>query len=119
MAERTGRPCYGPQQMSRKPDAPSDALDVSATQAPDAVEELPVVARLAIEIRSDGSRTVARGALQDIATGQDVRIEVSAGTLIELGLQLGAQLRTQLAATVRRSLFELPRAMFRRRRDPP
>jgi hypothetical protein len=31
--------------------------------------DLPVVARLVVEIRSDGSRTVARGALEDVSSG--------------------------------------------------
>ena len=37
-----------------------------ALQAMD--EELPVVARLVIEIRSDGTRTVARGGLEQVAS---------------------------------------------------
>jgi hypothetical protein len=122
--------------MERRDDLPGDAIDVEvpptdaiapvAAGAPAPVDELPIVARLAIEIRSDGTRTVARGAMQDAASGQDVRIEVTAGTLLELGLQLGAQLRSQLrsqikaqvGATLRRGLLELPRAMLRRRREP-
>lgn len=108
-------------------DASPDALATRSNEVPDAPDALPVVARLAIEIRSDGTRTVARGAMQDIASGQDVRIEVSAGTLLELGLRLGAQLRSQLRSqikaqvgeTLRRGIFGLPRAMLRRRRDPP
>lgn len=38
----------------------------------------PVVARLVVEIRSDGSRTVARGALEDTVSGQDVAVAVEA-----------------------------------------
>ena len=37
--------------------------------------EPPVVARLIVEIRSDGSRTVARGALEDVASGEKVAVE--------------------------------------------
>jgi hypothetical protein len=33
-------------------------------------DEPPVVARMIVEIRSDGTRTIARGALEDTATGQ-------------------------------------------------
>lgn len=38
----------------------------------------PVVARLVVEIRSDGTRTVARGALEDAVAGQDVAVAVEA-----------------------------------------
>ncbi|MBL4845671.1 MAG: hypothetical protein JKY65_09105 [Planctomycetes bacterium] len=38
-------------------------------------DELPVVARMVVEIRSDGIRTVARGAFEDFQTGQSVGIE--------------------------------------------
>lgn len=34
-----------------------------------------MVARLVIEIRSDGTRTIARGALEDTTTGETVRLE--------------------------------------------
>ena len=38
-------------------------------------EELPVVARMVVEIRSDGIKTVARGAFEDFQTGQQVAVE--------------------------------------------
>ena len=37
--------------------------------------EMPVVARMVVEIRSDGTKTMARGALEDLVTGQQVAIE--------------------------------------------
>jgi hypothetical protein len=47
-------------------------------------EELPVVARLVVELRSDGTRTIARGAIVDAESGQQVAIEVRASSLLEL-----------------------------------
>lgn len=58
-----------------------------ATPVP-AGEEPPVVARLVIEVRSDGSTTIARGALEDRSTGQQVAIEARAGTPEELTVKL-------------------------------
>jgi hypothetical protein len=43
-------------------------------------DELPVVARLVVEIRSDGTRTVARGAMSDVETGQSVAVELRSGS---------------------------------------
>jgi hypothetical protein len=42
--------------------------------------ELPVVTRLVIEIRSDGSRTLARGALEDARTGEKVELKAEGAT---------------------------------------
>lgn len=47
-------------------------------------DELPVVARLVVELRSDGTRTIARGAIVDVDSGQQVAIEVRASSLLEL-----------------------------------
>ena len=38
-------------------------------------DEPPVVARLIVEIRSDGTRTIARGAIEDVASGQKTAID--------------------------------------------
>jgi hypothetical protein len=59
--------------------------------------EPPVVARMIVEIRSDGSRTIARGALEDVATGHRAAIEAKGGTPFQLALSL------------MRSLGQLPR----------
>ncbi len=59
------------------------------------VDELPVVARLVVEIRSDGRRTVARGAMEDIKSGQQVAIEAKGDSPLELALALA---KTMLAA---------------------
>jgi hypothetical protein len=55
---------------------------------PATVEELPVVARLIVEVRSDGSRTIARGAMEDAASDTRVAIEAAGTTPLELALGL-------------------------------
>jgi hypothetical protein len=57
--------------------------------------EPPVVARLIVEIRSDGSRTIARGAMEDVATGQRTSVEARADSPLQLAIALGRAL-TQL-----------------------
>lgn len=57
-------------------------------------DEPPVVARLMVEIRSDGSRTVARGALQDELTGEQVSLVARGTTPLELAAQLTKSLLT-------------------------
>src|SRR5262249_58420492 len=63
--------------------------------------EPPVVARMIIEIRSDGSRTIARGALEDTASGQRTAIEARGDSPLQLALALA------------RSLTQLPRLTAR------
>jgi hypothetical protein len=48
----------------------------------------PVVARMVIEIRSDGTRTVARGAMEDVASGERVAIEARGTTPMALAASL-------------------------------
>ena len=43
----------------------------------DDAEALPIVARMVVEIRSDGTRTIARGALDDRVSGQQVAVELT------------------------------------------
>ncbi|MCA9673778.1 MAG: hypothetical protein H6708_02725 [Kofleriaceae bacterium] len=59
-------------------------------------DDLPVVARLVVEIRSDGKRTVARGGLEDLSTGQRVTIDARGNS------------PAQLAVALARSMFKLP-----------
>jgi len=59
---------------------------------PVSVEEPPVVARMIVEIRSDGTRTVARGALEDIISGERVKIEASGGSPMQLAASLASNL---------------------------
>jgi hypothetical protein len=81
----------------------SDGRDDDAELAPASEAELaerpgepPVVARMVIEIRSDGSRTIARGALEDTAAGHKVAVEAEGDTPM------------QLAFALARSLFKVP-----------
>ncbi len=83
----------------REPLAPSDAAEreLDTTEPVDierARGEPPVVARLVVEIRSDGSRTIARGAMEDAATGRGVAIEASGRSPLQLALSLARSLVT-------------------------
>ena len=51
-------------------------------------DEPPVVARLVVEIRSDGTRTVARGAMEDHLNGDSVGVEARADSPLELASAL-------------------------------
>lgn len=55
-------------------------------------QELPVVARMVVEIRSDGSRTVARGAVEDLLNDQQVAVEARADSPLELSRALAKML---------------------------
>jgi len=50
-----------------------ELIDASASRerALSSDDDLPVVARLVVEIRSDGRRTVARGGIEDRGEGQN------------------------------------------------
>lgn len=78
---------------------PTEGRAVTALrQTPDAPlaesVELPVVARLIVEIRSDGSRTLARGALEDLLTGEKVAVEAKGGSPAQLAASLATSLLT-------------------------
>jgi hypothetical protein len=68
--------------------------------------EPPVVARMVIEIRSDGSRTIARGGLEDLTTGEKVAIRADGTSPAQLARSLASTLVTLplFAARVARSL---------------
>jgi len=74
----------------------SEELSRSQTPLAKQPEEPPVVARMIIEIRSDGTRTVARGAVEDVASGERVAIEARGSTPMAL------------AGSLARSLFSVP-----------
>jgi hypothetical protein len=86
-------------------EARSNSIVRLGTTAPIAPgEEPPVVARLMVEIRSDGTRTIARGAVEDIASGERVAVEAHGTT------------PAQLAASLARTVFATPmlaKAAFR------
>jgi hypothetical protein len=66
----------------------------------------PVVARMVIEIRSDGSRTIARGAVEDRVNDQTVAIEADGRSPWELSRKLLGALVSlpSLARTAARAL---------------
>lgn len=76
-------------------------------------DEPPVVARLIVEIRSDGTRTIARGAVEDVASGQRTTLEARGSSPLQLALQLARAL-TQLPRLTARSAV---RGLLGRRRD--
>jgi hypothetical protein len=75
---------------------------VSTPPAGELQAEPPVVARMIVEIRSDGSRTIARGALEDVQNGQRTTIEARGDSPIQLAIALARSL-TQLPRLTARS----------------
>jgi hypothetical protein len=70
-------------------------------------DEPPVVARLMIEIRSDGSRTIARGAIEDAERGERVALHAEGRTPAELAFSLVKMLfkMPSLARTAAKALL--------------
>ena len=99
---------------SDRPPPPETSLAERAQRdALERADEPPVVARLVIEIRSDGKRTIARGAAEDAISGEKVAVHAEGTTPMSLALSLG------------RTLFDLPmlartafRAMLGGRKKP-
>jgi hypothetical protein len=103
----------------KDPDAPPASPAAELLEAPPEVhgplvEEPPVVARLVIEIRSDGSRTIARGALEDVSSGQRTAIEAHGASPLQLALALARSL-SQLPKLTARSVV---RGLLGRGRPP-
>ena len=86
---------------------------VPAPPAGELQGEPPVVARLVVEIRSDGSRTIARGAIEDVASGQRTTIEARGDSPLQLAIALARAL-TQLPRLGARSAV---RGLLGRRQD--
>lgn len=87
------------------------ARNSKATEGPDkatieARDEPPVVAQLMIEIRSDGSHTIARGALHDLRTQESAHVHAEGRT------------PGQLIASLLNSLLRLPAGTFESLRPP-
>src|SRR5437868_6335487 len=80
-------------------------------------EALPVVARLVVEVRSDGSRTLARGVLEDVVTGQRTQVAARGDTPAAL---IASLMRTAVGATalLRRAARALLPPVRGRRGDP-
>ena len=106
-----------------RPGSHDDALAEVAPdtdQLPTTHRDLPVVARLVIDIHSDGSRTIARGALvhvDDSPAGHTrVAIEAAGGTPMQLALQLGRALASSLTpGMLRQALTSRPASTEPRR----
>jgi hypothetical protein len=71
----------------------TEAADPAGNKPVVNTDDLPVVARMVIEIRSDGTRTVARAAYEDGLTGERVSTETSGGAPGELAAQLMRSIR--------------------------
>src|SRR5262245_26884801 len=69
--------------------------------------EPPVVAQLMIEIRSDGSHTIARGALHDLRSQESAHVHAE------------GQSPAQLIASLLGSLLSLPAGTFQKLRTNP
>lgn len=74
--------------MPERSDQDKPAIAPATSQVPAVEEDLPVVARLIVEVRSDGTRTVARGAMEDVASGTRAAIEAAGSTPLELAMTL-------------------------------
>jgi hypothetical protein len=79
-----------------RPTPPPSVVHAPADRLAEEPSDPPVVARLIVELRSDGSRTVARGALEDVLRGEKVAV-------VARGSSPAA-----LAASLIRSLFSAP-----------
>jgi hypothetical protein len=75
-----------------------------STQVGAPADEPPVVAQLMIEIRSDGSRTIARGALNDLRSGESAQVHAEGKTPRDLMLSLAGSLLA-LPASLSQSIF--------------
>jgi hypothetical protein len=76
-------------------------------------DEPPIVARLVVEIRSDGSRTIARGALEDRNLGQAAAVRIEAKTPAALARELMRALLTVPRLGVDAPRRALPRLVRR------
>lgn len=93
---------------------------VTAESGPiERTDEPPVVARLVVEIRSDGRRTIARGAMEDAATGQGVAIEARGDSPLKLAVSLARAMLSvpALGRTATRALLRRPLHQRRRGDD--
>ena len=72
-----------------------------------------MIARLVVEIRSDGRRTIARGAVEDAQRGERVAIEARGDSPLQLAIALARSL-TQLPRLSARSAV---RGLLGKRKD--
>jgi hypothetical protein len=96
-----------------KPELVKSADRATGADALESSADPPVVARLVVEIRSDGSRTIARGAVEDAQRGERVTVEARGDSPIQLAIALARAL-TQVPRLAARSTV---RGLLGRRRD--
>lgn len=95
MARRDQEPPQPAPTAADDPDEVAELVEPETDEvAPERPAEPPVVARLVVEIRSDGRLTIARGAMEDSSTGRGVAIEASGRTPLQLALSLARALVT-------------------------
>lgn len=97
--------------MHNRRDDPDKPLAVGRSARNDLAEEPdepPVVARMIVEIRSDGTRTIARGAIEDALNGERVAIQAQGSTPLALASSLAKSLFSApaLARQAVRALIE-------------
>lgn len=97
MDEKAGKSSERSARSSAAGGAQVDVVELVREAPAEIVEskEPPVVARLVVEIRSDGSKTIARGALEDLQTGNTALIDAQGTSPIQLAFALARSL-TQL-----------------------
>jgi len=78
------KPASVPVEIANRPPRPVEAAEP--------VGELPVVARLVVEIRSDGTTTIARAGLSDELNRQGTVLEARGSTPLALALSLARHL---------------------------
>ncbi len=96
-----------------KPELVKTADRGTGADALESTAEPPVVARLVVEIRSDGSRTIARGAVEDAQRGERVTVEARGDSPIQLAIALARAL-TQVPRLSARSAV---RGLLGRRKE--
>jgi hypothetical protein len=90
-------------------------IDAESGEVVDAsAAEPPIVARLVVEIRSDGSRTIARGAMEDAISGEKVAIEARGSTPLSLALGLARSMMRGKAFARSAAKAFLPRSKKKR-----
>jgi hypothetical protein len=74
--------------MASEDDGAPGALQKPSDSLAERPGDPPVVARLVVEIRSDGTRTIARGAMEDAVSGERVAVEARGTTPMALAASL-------------------------------
>lgn len=102
----------------RRPPSPPDddtvdLVDASRDRALSSDDDLPVVARLVVEIRSDGRRTVARGAIEDVGSGVKTAVVARGDSPVRLAVDLARA----IARLPRMAARSAVRGMLGARRD--